>query len=178
MDEGDDRSEPALLQQERSSGGESRVISERLPDTDQLNAEFAMVRNHILSLQGSRPMPRRVDFDPTPLRSLLPRLQLISVIDGGQDFLIRVAGGDYRKLYGFEATRSLVSQWQPPDYRDHVLSELRDLVRVRRMAHRRLSMTNANGERRTVAVIRFPMSDDGELVDHILTVLRFVGQQS
>lgn len=58
---------------------------------------------------ANRPLPSRQDVNPGEIRDLLPALMLLEVIDGGEDFLYRIAGSGVVRLSGIEPTGKKLS---------------------------------------------------------------------
>lgn len=66
---------------------------------------------------GGRGMPRRADFDPLSIHSMLPHAWLADVMrkEGAElDFYIRVAGYHIENVFG-SLSRKLISETLPPD---------------------------------------------------------------
>ncbi len=118
--------------------------------------------------RGQRFAPGRRDIDPADLVSVLPRILLFDVIDGGRDFRVRLAGTDTFGLHGEEITGRLVSEFWPPAFRDSVLAAYRNLIHMRQAEYARVDYTVAGHSAGGYHVLRLPLSEDGESVSMIL----------
>lgn len=58
---------------------------------------------------AKRPFPSRQDVNPGEIRDLLPALMLLEVVNGGEDFLYRIAGSGVVRLSGIEPTGKRLS---------------------------------------------------------------------
>lgn len=62
-------------------------------------------------LKGDAPMPVKAQLKPQELKTFLSRIQLIEVIDGGQDYCARVFGLHWVELAGADFTNRLYSEF-------------------------------------------------------------------
>jgi hypothetical protein len=119
--------------------------------------------------RGTRKLPPWSSFDPVELRRWLGNLNLLDVVDGGKDFRYRVHGTTIAAKVGADMTGRLVSQWHEPfrseafyTYGKVVAAAAPFLVRDCEslgdyyFLHYRLVL---------------PLSDNGETVDRLLTLL-------
>ena len=60
--------------------------------------------------RGQRPMPSRTDISPHDLKSALRTLQLYDVIDGGEDFYVRIMGGTVSGTFDFNPNGHRLSE--------------------------------------------------------------------
>lgn len=60
------------------------------------------------SIRGDRPVPQRVDFDPTDIPRVLTHVVFLDVLDGGADFRFRVIGDAVRSISHGNYTGQLV----------------------------------------------------------------------
>jgi hypothetical protein len=111
-------------------------------------------------------MPSRGDVDVFGLKPWLGNLSLMSVIDGGADFLFRVHGSNLRELVDIDLTgrflRALPYDWAAA-WRAEYLEVVRTCAPV--FKSRRPSV-----RKNFIAVekLMLPLSENGAGVDHIL----------
>ena len=99
-------------------------------------------------------LPSRADFDPLDFRRWLGRLQVLDVIDGGQDFRYRLHGTLLVELFGRDLTGRHLSE----------LGHAADTLRREYDACAR--------ERRPVAICRQPVPEkDHRIIDQLILPL-------
>lgn len=64
--------------------------------------------------RGQRRMPGRRDIDPKEIKSLLPQVLLVDVLDGGNDFRYRLLGSKLRPYFPDEVTGKIMSEALAP----------------------------------------------------------------
>ncbi len=116
-----------------------------------------------------RAFPSRQDVNPGTIRDILPALMLIEVIDGGRDYLYRIAGSGVVRLSGIEPTGKLLSTLgaQP------IIARTRDYLETSGQAREPLLFRSRNsiighcsfGQGETLVL---PLSRDGEEIDYFL----------
>jgi hypothetical protein len=77
--------------------------------------------------RGERAMPARADISPHDLKSALKTLQLFDVIDGGEDFHVRIMGGTVSGTFDFNPNGHRLSEHAGSQ--DGLLRVLQRLVR-------------------------------------------------
>ncbi len=112
--------------------------------------------------------PSRADIDPTKFAYILPRVLMFDVVDEGRDFRVRLAGSATYGLHGQDVTGMLLSDFQPPAFRDSVMASYRQIVRDRRPLYVRNAYRQYDAEVNAYHVLRLPLSNDGERVNIIL----------
>ena len=129
--------------------------------------------------RGERPMPARRDLDPIEMRSFLPQVMLLDVLDGGRDFFCRVVGSDIRERIGFELTGRLLSELNgEPNVVQAILEEYREVVRLRRPTYARHDFINRiTGRPKVYERLTTPLSDDGAVVNMLFGVRRDLVEQ-
>ena len=78
--------------------------------------------------RANRSMPDRQDMTPRDMKAYLDQVQLYEVIDGGNDFRIRLMGSDFCRTMGYDPTGQCVSQLTDPVLRERVHSAARRVV--------------------------------------------------
>ena len=123
--------------------------------------------------RGTRAMPRRRDIDPTEIPKLLPNLQIVELVNGGERLRFRLVGTAIVRAYGAEPTGK---------YFDEMFSgeRLRFIQSNYRRIHREKRPLLVYGKYETTMGISLlahrlilPLSDDGIEVTHCLTVMTF-----
>jgi hypothetical protein len=126
-----------------------------------------------LEKRGTRSMPCRRDIDPTEIsRELLPNLQIIDVIGGGERFRYRLAGTNLVDAYGEEFTGKYSDElfcgerlrFMHEMYRGVCISKAPLFARNKYKSPRHIEFSAYR--------IYMPLSDDGDNVHHIFGVLR------
>ena len=123
--------------------------------------------------RGARSMPCKRDIDPTEMpRKLLPNLQIVDVIDGGERFRYRLAGTTLVEAYGEDFTGKCSDElfcgerlrFMDEVYRTICSSQVPLFARVKYQTPKIIALTASR--------IYMPLSDDGVDVHHILGVFR------
>ncbi|MDY0882924.1 PAS domain-containing protein [Dongia soli] len=122
--------------------------------------------------------PSRADIDPTELGFILPRLLMFDVLDGGDDFRVRLAGSGTFNLHGRDITGMLVSNFTPAAFREAVASSYRQIVRDRLPVYVRNTYWRNGIEVDAYHVLRLPLSSDGENVNIILVGEDYRGREA
>jgi hypothetical protein len=73
-------------------------------DDNSILPDLVRVAECYEALAGSRPMPHRTDFSASRFRWMVGRMYLIDVLDGGNDFRIRLWGHFLEVVYGVDQT--------------------------------------------------------------------------
>jgi CheY-like chemotaxis protein len=124
--------------------------------------------------RGTRAMPMRRDIDAAELpKHLLPHLQLIDVIDGGERFYFRLVGtaivdafgGEFTGKYADEVIRAERIAYLHQCYRKVIEARRPVFIRSRYLTTKTIDMM-ANR-------LLMPLSQDGEQVNMILGALTF-----
>jgi hypothetical protein len=74
------------------------------------NPELKKLLDYWKDKRGERAMPTRADVSPQDLRSALKTLQLFDVIDGGEDFYVRIMGGTVSGTFDFDPNGHRLSE--------------------------------------------------------------------
>ena len=115
-----------------------------------------------------REMPRRSDFDPLEMRSVLGNLCLVEVTaDAPRRYLFRVDGSNLANITGFDLTGKFADQLPDAEYRDYVLA-LYDRVVAARAPVILVSDEDWAGVGMRVESVTMPFSTDGARVDYLL----------
>jgi hypothetical protein len=118
--------------------------------------------------QAGREMPRRADFDPLEMRSVLGNLCLVEVTaDVPRRYLFRVDGSNLASITGFDLTGKFADQLPDAAYRDYVLA-LYDRVVAARVPVIRGNDEDWAGVGMRVESVTMPFSSDGIRVDYLL----------
>ncbi len=124
--------------------------------------------------RGSRRAPSRSDFDPLlEMRQVLPRLMLLDVLRDPPDFRYRLAGTETFFVHGAELTGKSVLDVIPARQGQLIWNELCQMLTTWEPQHARFEFINQDGNPRSYAVLRLPLSRDGENIDMIMVVQDF-----
>jgi hypothetical protein len=74
------------------------------------NPDLKKLLDYWKEKRGDRPMPSRADVSPHDLKSALKTLQLFDVIDGGEDFHVRIMGGTVSGTFDFNPNGHRLSE--------------------------------------------------------------------
>jgi hypothetical protein len=142
---------------------------------DELDApDFQLVYDLWQRKRGSRRAPARSDFDPiVEMRAALPRLMLLDVLRDPPDFRYRLAGTETFFVHGAELTGKSVLDLMPLRQGQIIWNELCQLVKTWEPQHARFEFINQDGNPRSYAVLRLPLSSDGTAVDMVMVVQDF-----
>lgn len=127
-----------------------------------------------LQKRAERTMPRKGDIDPAEIAPrLLPHLQIIDVIDGGQRFHYRLIGTALVDAYGKDYTGLYVDEMVSGDRLDFILRAYRMVCELKApvFCHNRY-LTVRNTDLFATRVY-MPLSEDGTTVQFILGALSF-----
>ncbi len=123
--------------------------------------------------RGTRPMPRRLDIDPSELVPLLPHLQLTEIVDGGARVRYRLVGTAIVATFGIELTGKYFdeafsgAQLRSHEENYHILCrEKRPLLVSRHYVSR-------TGIELLSHRLIMPLSADDENVNQALTAMNF-----
>jgi len=119
--------------------------------------------------RGGRLAPVRADIDPVDIAPLLPRVMLVDVTGDPLDFRFRLAGTGIFKVHGAELTNKRPLDLEPPAYAQLIHRLYCDVVARRApIAHRLL--IEVETRRSAYMRIMLPLSDDGQVINRLLTV--------
>ncbi|MCB9946638.1 MAG: PAS domain-containing protein [Rhodospirillaceae bacterium] len=120
--------------------------------------------------RGDRMAPARRDLEPWDLKSILPYVTLLDVIEDPLDFRCRLVGTKVREIHGIELTGKSVRALGPPSYADRVWEHLTRLIERKEPQLCLVEYTNRDILLRSFTVLRLPLSNDGRTVNMILAV--------
>jgi FixJ family two-component response regulator len=124
--------------------------------------------------RGSRAMPTRRDIDPAELpKHLLPHLQLVDVIDGGERFYFRLVGTAIVDAFGGEFTGKHVDEMMRAEHIGYLHQRYRKLIAARRPLFIRSRYFTTKAIDMTANRLLMPLSQDGTQVNMILAALTF-----
>jgi hypothetical protein len=124
-----------------------------------------------LSKKGDLAAPARAAIDPSEIKSLLPSLLLIDVVDdvaSPQRFRIRLFGTGLVDAYGEEITGKFGDEIDLDDVVNELTAFLDTAVRECRPQYLRTEYTKVRGRHLKYEQIILPLSDDGKKVNMLL----------
>src|SRR5262249_50860424 len=77
-----------------------------------ISAQLITVRDAWKQAAGERLAPRREEIAPAPIKSALPWIWMIDVVDEGRDFRFRIAGDRVIQFLGRRYAGHLLSEFQ------------------------------------------------------------------
>lgn len=122
---------------------------------------------------AGRAMPRRRDIDPVEMRGLLPHLQFVEMIDGGERFRYGLTGTAVVEAYGRELTGRFVDEVLPPERRPIAERHYRLVFETRRPVVVQNGYVTAQGALMVVDRLLVPLSNDGIAADLVLMAQTF-----
>lgn len=126
-----------------------------------------------LMKRGDRPYPARQEIRPGEIRSLLPNVILVGVVDGGCDYEFRVVGDANVQANGFSFQGWRASQLRQklqPGYTENMFT-LYNWVRTNGKAVAiRGRLAHVGRSYIPFESITMPLGPDGKTVDHLFIV--------
>lgn len=124
-------------------------------------------------LRGIRTMPTRADMGPRALLGVLSHTAVVRVIDDGADFEFRIVGDQIRVQQGapLQGKRMAEVQQILPGYGDLLKRIYRSAYEAAKpRAFRGWYTRPADNHPFFHEVVVLPVSEDGEIVDHLIVV--------
>jgi len=141
---------------------------------EDLDEELSGVLAYWNGLAGERPMPSWSEFE---LIKIPPRLlvttHVTDMIAGWDDYLVRFWGTGFVDIHDQEATNCRVSEIEPPELGTAVVDSIRTVTKARAPRAFTILLKTPGRPEKFQVVLRLPLSDDGETVNHVVTVSRF-----
>lgn len=120
---------------------------------------------HWHACRGERLVPTRNEFNPLNLRPWLGSITILTMIDGGKDFLVRLDGTDVVALTGEDWTGRLVSEIDAA-FGSHVGDDLRAVIDSASPSIRRMPILQKSWQSATRVCL--PVSSgDGQSADQV-----------
>jgi hypothetical protein len=144
--------------------------------TTELPPVLNFLRAYWLNKRGERRLPSRHDISPAELKSQLPFVLLIDVVEGGEDFRYRLTGTYLRQFFPADPVGRLMSQVLAPFGTSSVQATLEAYRRVMR-ASAPVRITGSGAwyaqNPKFFDAMLAPLSDDGETVNMIFGAFLF-----
>ncbi len=141
------------------------------PDLRFQHLELAKFHAYWNLKRGERAFPSRADLAPRDLVSLLPWVHMYDVVDGSEDFRIRLYGTEIDKLFGIVDFRGKSISTLPSAVferlRQHLMQVLKTRAPVRACTTRSV-LPNQNYK--SAEDVYAPLSSNGEDIDVIMAV--------
>lgn len=122
---------------------------------------------------AGRAMPSRRDIDPAEMRTLLPHLQFVEMVDDGQRFRYGLTGTAIVEAYGRELTGRFVDEVLPPARRPIAERHYRLIFETRRPIVVQNGYVTEQGAQMIVDRLLVPLSNDGVTVNLVLMAQTF-----
>lgn len=113
-------------------------------------------------------LPAKADIDPVEIPDLLMDIFLVDVVDGGADFVFKLAGSQVEEIYdGSLRGKSLFSMQDSTEITP-VVQQYLDVVTQREPRYRDGDLRVFGKDRWLTRRLLLPLSSDGESVDVLL----------
>ena len=117
---------------------------------------------------AGRLAPKREEITPALLKSALPWIWMIDVVDGGKDYRFRIAGDRIIQFMGRRYAGHMLSEFSGQPFFDHMLSILKACTEQKRPLVAGPGLSKMPGrEFQELEVVALPLSEDGETVTTI-----------
>ena len=143
------------------------------PNNDPNDPLLAELLTYWERKRADRPMPRRADLDPAEIPSLLPHLRLTEVVEGGKRFRYRLVGTAIVEAYGNEHTGRHLDEVLSGERLAFVEGLYRTVCERKRPLFARTYYVGPWAVPNFARRVMVPLSDDGETVNVMVTVLAF-----
>jgi hypothetical protein len=132
--------------------------------------EFWTVIDYWTAQARGKFAPSWLDIDMLRLPApLLPLCIVVDLAPDGGPISYRYFGSGVADLHGFELTRRTTDAIEPPELRNHIVSQYRIVERERRPVFFATEISVKDGHRLRHLMLRLPLSDDGDRVTGIMT---------
>lgn len=119
-------------------------------------------------LTGERLAPKREEITPALLKSALPSIWMIDVVDGGRDYRFRLAGDRIIQFMGRRYAGHLLSEFDRQPFFDHMRAILKACTEQKRPLMAGPGRSKMAGrEFSELEVVVLPLSEDGKNVTTI-----------
>lgn len=124
---------------------------------------------------GPRRMPAKRDIDPVDMpRPIMPHLQIIEVLGGGECFKYKLIGTEISTTFGREYTGKQPEEILPPDRVQFINAIYRQVCEAREPLFSRNKYRDARGSELLIANrLYMPLSEDELSVNYIFAALTF-----
>jgi hypothetical protein len=137
------------------------------------SADLRRLLDYWRAQAGAKAFPTRADIDPVDLRFMLERIALTEVHadgDGSRRFRLRLVGGFWQRLLGWECTGMWLHNWPHENQRRITVTLYEALIAGRRP---RFARRDAVVDERLLRyeILLLPLSEDGARISMIMTGL-------
>jgi hypothetical protein len=147
---------------------ENRAVNEATEQPERpATADLRRLLQYWNERRGARDFPARRDLDPLDIWYMLDRITLVEVHEDPRRFRLRLVGGFWQRLVGFEATGMWLHDWPHPNQRALTEASYERLLagRVPRFARRD---TVADYRALNYEIMLLPLSEDGSAISMIM----------
>lgn len=144
------------------------------PDVEELRSPVTRkaLRYWRSRCDGDR-LPRRQDIDPAELKSILPNMCMLAVLDDGKDYLFRLLGTRMREFLSDDYTGRKLSEVEALQPSEKLVENFSTCLTTRQPI---LANTPYVGPKKEIAELEdiiMPLSDCGTVVDRLMIVVDF-----
>lgn len=156
----------------------SKVRYKRLPIDFPDFTEIDVVAQHWHDVKGDRIAPAWADIDLLTVPSdLLPRVCVVDVKHDPLDFVYRFWGTDITNMHMYDLTGQSIKNLTPQSYADCLMEQYRFVQGNAEPAGYLTEIPLDVGYYTYYAVIRLPLSSDGETIDGVLSAEEYGAQK-
>jgi len=149
------------------------AISNALPLDDIPHEDMAALHRLWLRAKKDRRMPARSDFLPEDFAPMLGRIVLFDVHRNPLEFVCRLYGSQIRNVYNEDMTGRSISEFRPPDYRDLLLRDYRDMAENGEPRLHRIEVYRDYKQLHYDRLL-LPLGANGETVDMVLAASVYI----
>ena len=140
---------------------------------DELSSGHTQVLAYWNLLKGEKFAPSWAEFDMMKIPfHLLPSTNIVDIIDGGRDYLFRFYGTRLCEIHGEELTGKFISDLQPQSIADAIRGSY-ELSLEKRIPMAQRTDTGASTLVKFQVSLRLPLSDDGETISHLVSIVEY-----
>jgi hypothetical protein len=144
--------------------------AERLPEAREPDF-FVQARTYWDRIRQNRTVPRKSDFDPVDVPSLLSVTAWVEVMDGGRDYKFRVVGTDIDAIHSGYYTGRRMSEIAAFLPGSPFFEAFAEAVRQGRSVTVTLPYDFEDGTPLHVRVLLLPFGDDEANIDHVWGII-------
>lgn len=144
-----------------------------LPPSGEVGENLHRIYDYWLEKKADRVMPARGDIRPEEIPNILPFIALAEHVKDVDRFRYRIAGQETSRVHGAGIKERFLDTLRPEKFGSLLQIHLKFVVENKCPTLARWTFTSKLEPTEDYNVIRLPLSDDGEIVDHILMVPDF-----
>lgn len=156
----------------------AEVIAYKTLSLDAMPEDIRVVYDYWDKLRGDRFAPAWPEIDMTQIPShLLPSTLVKDVLDPPTNFRYRFYGSRFVTIWDKEMTGKTVADLDSEPFAQAIRDALIDITKTRKPVFSLLEVSSETKATQLQVQLRLPLSDGGENVGHILTVVLHVASK-